>query len=1062
MNVGGEVASAFQNQDTIREVGRDREDLARVLKKHAGIRKIVEDLYPDSAHFIYELLQNAEDTGATEANFILSGNGLVFEHNGRPFEKKDIEGITDIGEGTKAEEVDKIGRFGVGFKAVFAYSETPHIWSPTYSFKIEELVLPSAIASKRDIGERTRFEFPFNNPKKPAERAYKDVEEGLRGLAETALLFLSHLQCIRWRTGEGESGQIMRIQHSNHHVEVLKESSINTNSSSHFLKFDQPVPGLEKQRVAVAFSLDFLPNVKGFNAKEPLAQQFRIADAPGSVAVYFPAEKESSGLRFHLHAPFVPELSRASIKETPANQPLFDQLAELIAASLHKIRDIGLLTVEFLAVLPNRQEPIPPRYEGIRKSVIRAMNTEPLTPTHDKSHAPARYLLQAKAPLKNLLSEKDIEYLVEHDDEPPRWAVGVTQKYTNIDHFLGSLDIRGWGVEEFVKLLVRRSSDGTRYIPSPPYWVNGPGSEFLEWLASKPVEWHQRLYALLYGELAPEGQLYRLKTCRIIPLSDGSYSIGSKCFFPDEGSRDDKVLPRVAEFVYSSGKNKTQQDQARKFLEEIGVRVVGEAEQVEFILRRRYTKEAEIPDEKTYLDDLKRFIALVEKDTKCAKLFEGYYIFECEGDQWSTPEGVYIDEPFRDTGLRAYYEAQGDKAELFPLAARYIGVSVAPKRLAAFAEATGAQSALDPSPTKTEHHPQRRKLLADWYYGGARWTGSAIDRDWTIPGLSEALAHGSVRLSSLVWRTMCAAAPEVLVARYRPNQQYSTTEAPSSLILLLQNAEWIPQGDGAFVRPSQASRDLLPPGFPFDSGQAWLKAVKWGEEVVKRSEQQRQKEIAARELGFADQGSLERARRFAALPPEDQERILADREPMTPIEFPDNTPSNPARRAERVAAQAVGAPDRETEERTRSVSVGLQAVKEKADQYLRQQYTSDGHMICQLCKRPMPFKRNDGSDYFEKVEFLPELKKRHYQNYLALCPNHAAMFKEVNGSADFMLDLFSKLSGNELEVVLAQENTTIYFRRTHIADLKQVIKSDQQALNTEAEIQDDAQPCMSA
>ena len=62
------------------------------------------------------------------------------------------------------------------------------------------------------------------------------------------------------------------------------------------------------------------------------------------MAVFFPAEKETSGLRFHLHAPFVPELSRASIKETPANQPLFQQLATLTAASLHQIRDLGLLT----------------------------------------------------------------------------------------------------------------------------------------------------------------------------------------------------------------------------------------------------------------------------------------------------------------------------------------------------------------------------------------------------------------------------------------------------------------------------------------------------------------------------------------------------------------------------------------------------------------------------------------------------------------------------------------------------------------------------------------------
>src|SRR5213593_4632212 len=129
----------------IEEVRREREDLARVLKRHTGIRRIVEDLYPDSAHFIYELLQNAEDTGATEANFILSDTSLIFEHNGRLFAKKDVYGITDIGEGAKAEEDDKIGRFGVGFKAVFAYSETPHIWSPTFSFKITEFVLPSPL-----------------------------------------------------------------------------------------------------------------------------------------------------------------------------------------------------------------------------------------------------------------------------------------------------------------------------------------------------------------------------------------------------------------------------------------------------------------------------------------------------------------------------------------------------------------------------------------------------------------------------------------------------------------------------------------------------------------------------------------------------------------------------------------------------------------------------------------------------------------------------------------------------------------------------------------------------
>jgi hypothetical protein len=93
----------------------------------------------------------------------------------------------------------------------------------------------------------------------------------------------------------------------------------------------------------------------------------------------------------------------------------------------------------------------------------------------------------------------------------------------------------------------------------------------------------------------------------------------------------------------------------------------------------------------------------------------------------------------------------------------------------------------------------------------------------------------------------------------------------------------------------------------------------------------------------------------------------------------------------------------------------------------------------------MPFKLDDGTDYFEKVEFLPELKKRHYQNYLALCPNHAAMFKEANSSAESMRAMFACLSGNELEVVLAQQNATIYFTKIHIADLKKVLEVDDNA-----------------
>jgi len=168
-------------------------------------------------------------------------------------------------------------------------------------------------------------------------------------LAETTLLFLSSLESVSWHVGQQASGEVLRIEHSKHHVEILKQTNGKTNPSAHFLRFLDRVEGLVKQHVAIAFELNLLPNITDFDTHESLAKQLQIVIAnPGRVSVSFPAKKETSGLRFHLHAPFVPELSRASIKETKTNDPLFKQLAQLTASSLQTIRDLNLMTGDFL------------------------------------------------------------------------------------------------------------------------------------------------------------------------------------------------------------------------------------------------------------------------------------------------------------------------------------------------------------------------------------------------------------------------------------------------------------------------------------------------------------------------------------------------------------------------------------------------------------------------------------------------------------------------------------------------------------------------------------------
>jgi hypothetical protein len=1021
----------------IDEVRAKRQKLADVLfDEDNGIRDIVEELYPDRAHFVYELLQNAEDREATTARFVLCENSISFEHDGKPFSKEDVLGITNIGKGTKKEQEDQIGRFGIGFKAVFAYSETPHIWSPTYSFKISELVLPTAIPPRPDVGPRTRFEFPFNNPKKNQQDAYAEVEAGLKELAETTLLFLSHLKCITWKIGPKPLGQVVRIEHSDNHIEIQKRSGGNTVTSSHFLRFSEPVEGLERQSVSVAFELDYLPNVAVFDTGKTLVKQLKIRSAnPGCVAVFFPAEKETSGLRFHLHAPFVPELSRASIKETPKNEPLFEQLATLAAASLHSIRTLRLLTVDLLAVLPNPQDSIPPRYQPIRLAIVEEMNREPLTPTHSKSHAPAKLLLQAKAPLKDLLSVADLKYLADCSDGPPEWAIGATQKNSNADRFLTGLAIKPWDVDKFINLLVLQSSDRTRSISKSPWTINGPDPQFISWLGTKAVEWHQQLYSLLYKELSPEPAINRLKSLNLVRLSDGSYSAGSKCYFPTDGVEHD-LLPRVDRAVYSSGKSKTQQEEAKKLLEEIGVHEVGEKEHVEGILKQRYTRDNFKPQKQ----DLKRFIELVENDSHTARLFEDYYIFEGKDGKWRQPRSVFLDQPFMDTGLAAYYNALGERATCVALAPSYEKRGISIESLVKFAKAVGIRAQLEVTPVSCSSNPGWPYLSSasrDRY-------GAPIDRDCIIEDLEQLLAKPSVAISKLVWRTMSSLPHHTTCfqAEYGPPRRSKFWD--NQLVLNLRTAQWVPQAGGSFARPAEASRDSLPDGFTFDPGWTWLKAIHFGEELAQKSEAQRQRQDVAKTFGFADAKSLERAQRFATLPQAEQERILAEFQGSQHLELPEHESRDPKGRAKRVGEQAAGAPKRISEHRQRAVPVGRGDVKQEAEQYLRGQYTNEcKQMFCQVCEAPLPFKLEDGFYYCEKVEFFEDLKRQHYQNYLSLCPNHGAMFQYANGSRKALRAKFVGMDGQKLEVVLAKTDLTVYFTKTHIADLKTVIEVDQ-------------------
>ena len=346
------------------ELTKDRAESANMLEKPSmrGIKNSVVEKYSDQAHFIYELLQNADDANATFARFILEPDRLIFAHNGtRHFSVSnpateeydsengdlgDINAITSIANSNKTTA--SIGKFGVGFKAVFQYTTSPFIYDPDFCFRIERFIVPVQLDedfSDRKPGE-TLFVFPFNHPDRSVKEAYKDIADKLKNLSFPQL-FLTNLKDIQFEAGEVLGQYKKRIAHKRtieatirEKVELTKSIGDETQKESLWLFSRQDE---YRRQYSVGFFLDSEGHLKPVN--EP-------------AFCFFPT-KEYTGLHFILHAPFLLTDSREGIRAGVLyNDRTIQRLANLAADALVYLRDIGkrgpvrLIDDDILKIIP--------------------------------------------------------------------------------------------------------------------------------------------------------------------------------------------------------------------------------------------------------------------------------------------------------------------------------------------------------------------------------------------------------------------------------------------------------------------------------------------------------------------------------------------------------------------------------------------------------------------------------------------------------------------------------------------------------------------------------------
>lgn len=350
-----------------------RDHVQSCLLNEDHSHSIIANLYSDSTHFLYELLQNAQDAGAINISFTLYPDRLESSHNGRAFSFLDVEAITTIGSSTKAGEPNKIGKFGAGFKSVFSITDTPHIYSGEFCFKISQYIIPESIETETAIDTSlTTLILPFDKEGIDRDTLYRSIAKRIRMIGKDEVLFLSNLSRIEWQIDTEEGFVEKQILSDEQNRSVLSIET--TNKTERYELYLRDFEIEEKAlQCKIAFALGENDRYVSSGSNHPLY-------------VFFPTVVPTN-LQFLIHAPYKTTPNRETINfSDPQNQTITDNIVDLYKAILIDMADRKVLEVETLQLLP-----LSPQSGELSQKLFNAsvelFKAHPLIPTEEGGYA---------------------------------------------------------------------------------------------------------------------------------------------------------------------------------------------------------------------------------------------------------------------------------------------------------------------------------------------------------------------------------------------------------------------------------------------------------------------------------------------------------------------------------------------------------------------------------------------------------------------------------------------------------------------------------------------------
>ena len=1031
-------------KDNIKEYGEGKRHLA-----------ILGRLFTDRTHFIFELLQNAEDAIASKILFKLFDGRLEVSHDGRVFDEQDVRGVCGVDEGTKAEDLTQIGKFGIGFKSVYAYTSSPEVHSGGENFGIKNYVRPYSV-ERRNIGDSwtTLFVFRFDAEGTNKGTAYLEIGKCLRNLSARNLLFLRNIKEIEYRL-LNEDGVYLREEDSRSHarqVAVIGQNN-SQDEDENWLIF--------KRLVTVPDGSGEVPVEVGFRVEaktEDRAESVvKINDA--SLVVYFPTEKVTR-LGFLVQGPYRTTPARDNVPEKDDwNKTLIKETAELVVESLRHLKEMELLSVSLLEALPIKTDddfPEDGMFYPIFSRVRKALLSEELLPAYDGTFVAApNAKLARSAKLIKLLDQDQLQALFQSHDEI-RWLTGrITQDQTRDLHsyLMNELD-----VDEV----------------TPDRFASNLSEEFL---SKQTDEWFIRFYKFLLGQKTLWSHpRWRgdtrgiLRNKPILRLEDGN---NVNPFKKDNSPNAYLAVGTDTQTSFPIVKIELAQDEeTRKFLEELGIQELDIVAEVFEKVLPKYMTDEEISDE-IHKQDISKINRAYKTDSAEKKerlrkeLMKTPFVLvklKNREREYRKPGEVY----FETDDLSLYFDGNRSVAfvdsmysksekELF----RNLDV-VDHLRVNRRKENSKGYVIIH------DNHSQHERGIA------------GFDPGIKVDGLENALESPSVKKSIFIWNRIVIPNSNCIcgVVESSSRQTYVDSEQKKSESenfgrLLIDNP-WLPNSDGHFHKPNELTLDDLPECFDRNE--------KLADQLGMR------KDAVAKLLEEAhiSEDNLNRARQFANAPPEVQHKIdslllgvnkkkTQQQERNSPYHKDlseafsklgkekadiNNTGSNGgsspnlSRRGTKISEDINAAIENEGEPDER-FSFGIRKKWTGKNDQVRMDLAEWYGGRCQICEKT--FTQSNGDPYFEGLYLVPYTTAGWIDrvgNVFCLCAWHCAMFQF--GPREVEEDIIQQIlrlkvqqeggDGNpSIRMKLCGEPVEIKFSEKHLIDLQEMVKNSLQS-----------------